>query len=102
MGSWTCCPSPEPAAANVHIGRALVGLTLRVRGRRLSRAYTLAYWFRSADNFNSVVHGGVLLAALAVLDEPAGGDYGKWRPTPASFPDVSTRQALVDYPPAID
>lgn len=42
---------------------------LNIYAQGLSRAYTAAYWFRSEDNFNSVINSGALLAGLSVIGE---------------------------------
>ena len=56
--------------------RFLTTQILNVYGQGLSRAFTADSWFRSRDNFNSVINSGALMTALALLDEPDGESYG--------------------------
>jgi hypothetical protein len=58
------------------VKRTITTQILNVYSQGLSRWYTSSYAFRAADNFNSVVNSGAMLAALAVLDEPNGQWYG--------------------------
>lgn len=64
------------ASEREEVSHTITTQIMNVYSQGLSRLYTGAYWFRSADNFNSVVNSGAVLGALAVLDEPNGQAYG--------------------------
>ena len=69
---WEAMTSEERGV----VSHTITTQILNVYSQGLSRAFTEAYWFRSEDNFNSVVNSGAALAALAVLDDGDGQPYG--------------------------